>query len=38
MEFDKKKLENALKLTPEFYHIKGEFWKGLIKKLDYIFL
>ena len=35
MEFDEKKLENALKLTLEFYHIEGEFWGGLIEKLDY---
>ena len=35
MEFDKKRLENALKLTLEFYHIEDEFWRGLIEKLDY---
>lgn len=35
MEFDKKRLENALKLTIEFYHIEDEFWEGLIEKLNY---
>jgi len=35
MGFDKKRLENALKLTLGFYHIEGEFWRGLIEKLDY---
>lgn len=35
MEFDKKKLENALSLTLEFYHIGDGFWRGLIEKLDY---
>jgi predicted nucleotidyltransferase component of viral defense system len=35
MEFEGKRLENALKLTLEFYHIEDEFWRGLIEKLDY---
>ncbi|CAD5243349.1 nucleotidyl transferase AbiEii/AbiGii toxin family protein [Thermococcus camini] len=36
MEFDEKRLENALKLTFEFYHINNEdFLRSLIKKLDY---
>ncbi|WP_148882907.1 nucleotidyl transferase AbiEii/AbiGii toxin family protein [Thermococcus aciditolerans] len=35
MEFDKKRLGNALRLTLEFYHIEDEFWRGLIEKLDH---
>ncbi|MBP1912383.1 nucleotidyl transferase AbiEii/AbiGii toxin family protein [Thermococcus stetteri] len=36
IEFDKNKLENALKLTLEFYHINtGDFLKSLVEKLDY---
>ncbi|NJE00453.1 nucleotidyl transferase AbiEii/AbiGii toxin family protein [Thermococcus sp. JdF3] len=36
MEFERKRLENALKLTLGFYHIDEEdFLNGLIEKLDY---
>ncbi|HDZ35858.1 MAG TPA: hypothetical protein ENH81_02950 [Thermococcus sp.] len=35
VEFDQKRLEDALKLTLGFYHIEGKFWGGLIEKLDY---